>query len=130
MLAFVQDGAGISATGTGGDGASGSDVDGKAAMGGVLALDPELLSVLEEKGTEALVVAFVEGGDVDSIPGWAEATKGLQGEVSECVGRRPRLLSVLRTNSCMMMMVSHRFWFVRLAEPSCPRLAFFGMVWF
>ncbi|CAN0037945.1 unnamed protein product, partial [Ectocarpus fasciculatus] len=88
MLAFVRDGAGISATGTGGGGGSGGATgsegggDGKA-MGGVLEIDPELLSALEEKGTEALVVAFVEGGegDVDSIPGWTEATKGLQGEI-------------------------------------------------
>ncbi|CAB1111606.1 unnamed protein product [Ectocarpus sp. CCAP 1310/34] len=85
MLAFVREGAGISAAETGGAGASASGSDGsgdrKGAMGGVLELDPELLSVLEEKGTEALVAAFVEGGDVDSIPGWVEATKGLQGEI-------------------------------------------------
>lgn len=122
MLAFVRDGAGISATGTGGGGGSGGAPgsegggDGKA-MGGVLEIDPELLSALEEKGTEALVVAFVEGGDVGSIPGWTEATKGLQGEVSECSGRRPWLSALRPTRAGRW-----RFLFMGLAEH--PPLAF------
>lgn len=93
MLAFIRDGAGIStfaaaasdADGGDGGGRSGGGGIGRATgnrMGGLLRLDPGLLATLEAKGTEALVVAFVEGGDVDdSVPGWGEATKALQGQV-------------------------------------------------
>lgn len=95
MLAFVRDGAGISGSasdggddGFGGGGGGGEGLAKGNKMGGLLKLDPGLLATLEEKGTEALVVAFVEGGDVDeSIPGWAEATKALQGQVRR--GRVP-----------------------------------------
>lgn len=133
MLAFVRDGAGISATEAGGAGAGASGGDGggdrKGAMGGVLELDPELLSVLEEKGTEALVAAFVEGGDVDSIPGWAEATKGLQGEVSECVREMP---AVVRFPNRVVSYGDYGFSLVlgcwAGGAPLPPTLAFVGMV--
>lgn len=80
----MRDVAGISASASASDnGGSGGGPAKRRRMGGLLKLDPGLLASLEEKGTEALVVAFVDGGgDVDgSIPGWAEGTKSLQGEV-------------------------------------------------
>eukprot|EP00752_Nemacystus_decipiens_P005852 g5286.t1 len=92
MLAFIRDGADFSESApdtdadNGRDGSSGGAPMGNR-MGGLLRLDPGLLATLEDKGTEALVVAFVDGGgDVEeAVPGWAEATKALQGQVRAAV---------------------------------------------
>lgn len=89
MLAFVSEGAGIPLSSRGSSsskgGASGSDNDGRESggrdIGGMLELGPESLSRLEEEGVEALVVAFVKGGDMSVVPGWGEATNGLTGQV-------------------------------------------------
>lgn len=88
VLAFIREGAGLPSSSTAsGDGSvfsgddAASDSGTKAPREGELALDEESLALLEERGIEALVVAFVEGGDTDAIPGWREATKSLQGQV-------------------------------------------------
>lgn len=66
---------------TSGDGDADSGDSKKKISGGVIMLDPESLALQEEKGVEALVVAFVDGGDTSAIPGWDKATKGLEGQV-------------------------------------------------
>lgn len=99
LVAFVSEGAGIplssrgssdsssDSTSTKGN-ASGSDKDGgesgRRDIGGVLEIDPESLSRLEDEGVEALVVAFVKGGDMSVVPGWSEAINGLTGQVGGC----------------------------------------------
>lgn len=92
-MSFVREVAGIAVpessttaspdadTGDASSGSSSNAASGGGSGGPLLKLDPESLAALEEKGTEALVVAFVDEGDVDSIPGWRDATKGLQGQV-------------------------------------------------
>ena len=89
MLAFIGDTAGVPmATGsTSGDAGLGDDSNkgSRVSRGGVLELDPESLARLEEEGIEALVVAFVKGGDASAVPGWSEATKALAGQVCLCV---------------------------------------------
>lgn len=79
MMAFVRDGAGISQSSSSSTSTSGSGTG--IEYGGVLSFDPDHLAVLEKNGTEALVVAFVNGGDTSVIPGWDDAVKGLQGQV-------------------------------------------------
>ncbi|CAM9587116.1 unnamed protein product [Pylaiella littoralis] len=93
IMSFVREGAGIAVpessttaspdadTGDASSGSSSNAASGGGSGGPLLKLDPESLAALEEKGTEALVVAFVDEGDVDSIPGWRDATKGLQGQI-------------------------------------------------
>ncbi|CAM9628676.1 unnamed protein product [Scytosiphon promiscuus] len=99
MLAFILDGAGITLEALSADNESTGEDDrqddgsgkkstkkgGVSDSDGLLRLDPALLETLEEKGAEALVVAFVEGGDVGSVPGWGDATKGLQGQIRAAV---------------------------------------------
>lgn len=79
MMAFVRDGAGISQSSSSSTSTSGSGTG--IEYGGVLSFDPDHLAALEKNGTEALVVAFVNGGDTSVIPGWDDAVKGLQGQV-------------------------------------------------
>lgn len=116
MLDFIVDGAGITLGPSPPDDKDtdkdrGGDNDGakkngdRESLGGLLKLDPGLLEILLKKGTEALVVAFVEGGDVDSIPGWGDATKGLQGQV------RAEFSHIL-----LLLPVSNRYFLLLLSQ--------------